>query len=151
MNKCKASKVREDDLMCFSYWGRVKDSRARELPTGHTVDVANVDDGQEFTVHGTALIERSASADQFNDEVLVTQTELAEKLVSSWNTPFTVVFTKKDGSVRTLRGRLINHEHLMGRSRVEDLDIATGSRFRLVDHRNLISLVVGNVKYVLKA
>jgi hypothetical protein len=55
-------------------------------------------------------------------------TRIAEILITSPNRPLTVCFTKKDGTERVLRGRWIAQEALMGRSFVEDLDIAKDAK-----------------------
>ena len=59
------------------------------------------------------------------------------------------------GELRVLRGRLIGAEPTLGRSNVIDLDIpkvegAYDTRRRLVDHRTIVSLVIGNVQYKVK-
>ena len=75
---------------------------------------------------------------------------MAELLINARNIPFTVCFEKQNGEERVLRGRLISHEALLGRSSVEDLDLPAGDRTRLVDHRTLKFLILNGVKYVLK-
>ena len=50
-----------------------------------------------------------------------------------------------------MRGRLITPEPLLGRSMVEDLDLAvTEHRQRLVDHRTIKFLIIEGVKYIVK-
>lgn len=139
-------KVRRGNLMALVYWVQVEHS----YNDGHDLDVRDLNDGKAFSVHGRELVEKSFSADVFESEEKVTKTELAEKLVNARNVPFTVEFEKADGSIRLLRGKLINAEPLMGRSHVYDLDVREGSPLRLVDHRTIQSLIVENVRYVLK-
>lgn len=154
--KLNASQVKAGDLMAFIYWAKVKKINPTMRVGGISIDAINVDDEQEFSVHGSSLIERSASADQFSKEVFVTKTELAEKLVSSHNVPLTVCFTKaKDGVDRVLRGRLIKPEPLLGRSMVEDLDLPSQGngprgRLRLVDHRTLKWMIVNGIRFNIK-
>lgn len=138
--------VREGDLMAFTYYGKIDDAMGEHLR------VTDLMDGKAFYVNGTDLIEASYSADRYEEEVKVTKTEMATILMKSYHIPFTVVFEKQNGEERTLRGILIEPEPVMGRSKVEDLDIIGGkqNRFRLVDHRSLISLIVGGKKYVIK-
>lgn len=112
--------------------------------------VTDLHNGVEFQIIGDDLQKDCMSADKFTDVVKVTKTELAQKLVESYGRPFTVTFEKADKSNRTLRGRLLSSESLLGRSTVEDLDQPDGKRVRLVDHRTLHSLIVDNVKYSLK-
>ncbi len=107
-------------------------------------------------VEGRELIGQCLSADYFAEEIKTTMTDVAEKLVTSHNRPLTVCFTKQpgkgqeEGEERVLRGRLLSHEALLGRSHVEDMDKPEGDRVRLVDHRTIRWLVVDGVKYVVK-
>lgn len=142
----KPEDVKRGDLMSFTYYGKI------EMVTGAQLQVFDLMNGQTFFVNGADLIESAYSADRFTEESKVTKTEMATILMKSYHIPFTVTFVKQGGEERTLRGLLIEPEPVMGRSKVEDLDI-TGSkqsRFRLVDHRSLISLIVGGKKYILK-
>lgn len=142
----KFTDVKEGDLMAVVHFVKVdKVSRVMD-----TVEVTDVDTGQEFSVRGIALVERMHSADSPSEECQITKTEMAEILSRSFNTPFTVFYEKQDGSERKLRGRLIKTEPLMGRVQVEDLDITSGNKFRLVDNRTLKELITGGVRYVLK-
>lgn len=138
------SAIKPGDLMAFVYYCKVKKAE------GERLEVRNLDAEMDFEVKGAELIEKGSSADQFSETVQVTKTKAAELLVSSHNRPLTVCFEKTDGSKRTLRGRLITPEPLLGRSMVEDLDISDGHRLRLVDHRTIKWLVVDGVKYVVK-
>lgn len=142
------NKVKPGHLMAFVYYVNVKDMRIQGGDM-HLL-VQDKDSGLEFEVHGASLVKRSFSADQYLKEEKVTRTELAETLIKSHNVPLTVVFDKADGSERTLRGRLLRAEPILGRSYVEDLDIMDENRTRLVDHRTLKSLIVNGVKYSLK-
>lgn len=140
-------KVKRNDLMAFVYWGTI-DSASR---LGDRVSVSDVDRGEGFSVNGSPLVESAFSADRYDEVQKVTKTRAAELLVNAYNRPFTVVFEKKEGEERTLRGRLIQPEPLLGRSMVEDLDIkADKHRLRQVDHRTIKSLIVDNVMYVVK-
>lgn len=142
----KPSNVKVGDLMAFVYWGEVTSA----TKGGEKLKIKSVDTNNEFFVDGRDLIETAFSADRYNNTQSVTKTEAAEILVSSYNRPFTVAFTKADGSTRTLRGRLIKPEPLLGRSMVQDLDISDGESLRQVDHRTISSIVVDNVKYEVK-
>ena len=136
--------VKNGDLMCFLYWGQV--DRCFSSATETCVSVTGID-GNKFDVRGNSLIRTAQSADQYHKVVRVTKTELAEVLISSHNKPFTVVFVKANGEERKMRGRLVRPEPLMGRSYVEDMDV---KGLRQVDHRNIKSLIVDGIKYVLK-
>jgi hypothetical protein len=142
-----ADRVKVGDLMVFPYWGRVKEVQRQ----GEKVIVDSVDPGLgEFYIEGRRMIEGGGSADMVHEEEKVSRTRAAELLISSYNRPFTVCFTKQSGEPRTLRGRLVAAEPLLGRSHVEDLDLAEGDRIRLVDHRTLKWLIVDGVKYLVK-
>lgn len=117
---------------------------------GDVLSVTDLHSGTNFQIIGKELQESCMSADKSGEVQKVSKTELAEKLVESYGRPFTVVFEKADGEVRTLRGRLLSSESILGRSTVEDLDQPDGKRIRLVDHRTLSSLVIDNIKFVLK-
>lgn len=140
--------LKKDDLLCFHEWVKVEGLIKRD---GTQVKVRNLDSGQEYQILGKELVEVALSGDQFTKTEKVSQTRAAEILLASKNMPFTVRFEKQDGTERTLRGRLVSAEPLLGRSRVEDLDLPQGKdRMRLVDHRTLISITVGGVCYEVK-
>lgn len=143
-HQIKSEQVKVNDVMAFVYYTKVIDSTLKGLL------VRNVDSDVEFRVEGKELIERSFSADQYHETIKVSKTRAAEILVSSYNVPLTVCFEKQDGEERVLRGRLVRPEPLLGRSMVEDLDIADSHRQRLVDHRTIRYLIVEGVKYEVK-
>jgi hypothetical protein len=154
-NKTEPAKVQAGHLMAIIYYVTVENTAYN----GERLTVKDVvGDTGKIDINGKSLIETALSADQFQETVKVNRTQLAQLLIESHNRPFTVVFDKqesKDGKdkERKLRGRLISHEALLGRSLVEDLDIDAKDpkgRTRLVDHRTLKSLIVDGVKYELK-
>lgn len=142
--------VKPNDLMALVYFVKVDAVGTSPRKGNPAIDVTDVETNMEFTVEGKDVIEKMYSADRFLEEKKVTQTEIAEQLISSHNVPFTVVFEKASGEERTLRGKLLEPEPLMGRSKVEDLDVTSGIRMRLVDHRTIKSLIVNGTKYSLK-
>ena len=144
------AKVVPDDLMAIVSFVRVIDVQQEFFSKDWEVVLVDVDNSEKYTVKGKQLVEVMYSADQYAETRQVTKTEMAEILSTSYNTPFTVVFEKASGEERTLRGRLVSSEVLMGRVWVEDLDLPnTESRLRQVDNRTIKSLVVKNIKYVL--
>ena len=140
-------KIKVGDIVSLQYYTRVKSV----ANNGLTLLVNDLDDGKmsEIQVVGEHLIARSFSADQYHEEYRITKTQAAELLVGSVNRPFTVSFTKSDGTERVLRGRLIKPEPLLGRSMVEDLETA-GERIRQVDHRTINWIVIEGTKYIVK-
>jgi hypothetical protein len=121
----------------------------------HTIHLEDLDGGHPFSATGDDLIKRTNSADQVHETQTITATEAEALLLTLYNVPFTVRFLKqadpKTGvrEERTLRGRLIGPAPF-GRTQVEDLDQPLKSRFRLVDNREILDLVVHGVKYVIK-
>lgn len=143
-NRTQAAKVKADDIMAFTYYGKVKNINSDRI------EVYDLDNKYPFFVSGKDLIESATSADQFAEEEKISKTKMAEILIHCHNRPFTVCFDKTDGTERTLRGRLVAPEPLLGRSTVEDLDVTDGNKLRLVDHRTLKWLIVDGVKFVAK-
>ena len=147
MKKLDHTKVKTGDLMCLTYFVKVKDVQGG----GQFLTVQDLDDNnKEINVDGKDLIQKSYSADWHDEETKETRTRIAEILTHSHNRPFTVCFDKADGDERVLRGRLIKPEPLLGRSLVEDLDVAGDHRERLVDHRTIKYLIVDGVKHSVK-
>jgi len=131
------------DLMLFGYWAQV-------IEPGQTKTlVQDVNTKEKFEIKGRPLIDAAFSADAYSVTEQVTRTKIAEKLVNSPNRPLTVKFKKQDGTERTIRGRFLSSEHILGRSYIEDMDLDK-ERTRLVDHRTISELIVDNVKYVAK-
>lgn len=111
----------------------------------------DLDNDQVYELSGLNVLARVNSADVFGKIEQVNKTYMAEKLLDAGDKVFTVVFVKQDGNIRTLRGRLVQAEPLMGRAMVEDLDLnAAVSNIRQVDLRTLKELTISNVKYVVK-
>ncbi len=143
------SKIRPGHLMAFVYYTDVKGVLVQGGETH--LELVDKDTGLNFGVHGTDLVTRGFSADQYSSEEFVTKTFLAETLIKCFNVPLKVEFVKADGTVRVLRGRLVKIEPIMGRSYAEDLDIPPNeNRLRQIDHRTLKSLTVNGTKYTLK-
>jgi hypothetical protein len=142
-----ASEVTAGNIVAITSYARVVGGMYDRIA------VTDLDTGVDYDIQGSALIKRLASADHYTEEKKVSRTEMAETLVASRNTPFTVRFVKKDGEDRRLRGRLIKPEAILGRSMVEDFDKEGGVRDRIsqVDHRTIYELIVDGVKYTLKS
>lgn len=105
--------------------------------------------GREFTIKGPKFIEDTMhSSEQYTKEEKTTQTKAAEILTTAGDTVFKADFVKKDGSPRTMVARLLENENLMGRSNVIDLEKGSMGQ---IDHRTLKSLIIKNVKYLVKA
>jgi hypothetical protein len=150
LNNVIPSKVKANDLMAFVNYVKVK----QVLAGGEELIVTDLDHNKkDIKISGKDLVANSLSADQYDATEKVTKTEAAEILITLHNRPFTVSFEKADGSERLLRGRLVKHEALLGRSMVEDLDEPADTpkgRVRQVDHRTLKFIICEGVKYLVK-
>lgn len=135
------------ELANLTYWVKVVSVESPEK-----LLVEDLNSGNKFFVQGKELVESMASADNFVKTEKLTKTAMAEKLISLYGRPFTVNFDEQSGKNRTLRGRLLNPEPLLGRSYVEDLDIPLGQhRLRQVDHRTINWLICEGTKFVVKS
>jgi len=121
------------------------DSRSKNL-----INAVNIYTGDSFSISGENLVNKTVSSDLFHKVEKVTRTRMVELLLGAGDKPFTVVFDKKEGEERKLRGKLIMPEPLMGRSMAEDFDIKEGNKLRQIDHRTLKSLILNGVFYELK-
>lgn len=138
-------KARPGDIMLVPYWVTVE----RVQFGGDKVTCRHLDNKEVFDINGSALVAKCLSAGVYDSEKAISRTEMIELLETCYNKPFTVVFEKIDGEIRTLRGRYIGPEPKMGRSYVHDFDAEDG-RPRQVDHRTMSSLIVDNVCYTIK-
>lgn len=155
-NPTDPSKVAPGHILAIIHYVKVAEIR----PDASLMSVAPLVTGGKpspnIIVEGRELIGQCLSADYFAEEIKTTMTDVAQKLVESHNRPLTVCFTKQpgkgqeEGEDRVLRGRLLSHEALLGRSYVEDMERPENDRVRLVDHRTIRWLVVDGVKYVVK-
>jgi hypothetical protein len=137
------AKVEVGHIVCVYSYGRVTEIIDEDL----TVDDLVL--GGTFTIEGNDMIAAVASADQYAETVRISKTEMAKILTTTHGKPFTVNFVKKDGQERILRGYFRSHEEMFGRSLCVDLELPKDDNLRLVDHRSLVSLIVGGVRYML--
>ena len=143
--KLNVDSLVKDETLSFTNFYKVLDVQGKE------VALKDLDTGSTFKVVGEDLISTGNSASYVEETVQLNKSEIAHILSTSYNKPFTVKFTKADGTDRVLTGRLVHPEPLMGRSMVEDLDVeASKNRVRLVDHRTIQYLIVGGRKYETK-
>ena len=139
-------------LMQFTYWAVVDSARRGSL---NVTDVDREDGG--FSVTGETLIESSKSANQYDQEVKLSASDLSRKVLEADRIPFTVCFDTKDKSKRVLTGRLRDGDGFRGYANVDELvDGETDgvkdpkNRIRRVDLRELHWLIVDGVKYISK-
>ena len=114
------------------------------------MECMDLEDKSHYSVRGSELIGKFVSADTWKTEVQVPRTQIAQALIGAGALPFTVCFLKSKGVERILRGRLLEHEDLLGRSMVYDFDVESGAPMRMVDHRTLLWLILNGVRYTLK-
>jgi hypothetical protein len=139
------AKVAKGDIVCIYSYTKVKETTG----DGESLLVEDLILGGEFSIDGKDMVAAVASADYYAETVRVSKTQMAKILTSTWGKPFSVAFVKKDGQERVLRGYLLSHEEMFGRSMCVDLDLAKDDNIRLVDHRSLVYLIVGGVKFAL--
>jgi len=134
------------DLVAVTFWTKVD-----RVESSDKLLVEDLDSGNKFHIQGKDLIDKTLSADEFSKTEKVTKMEAATKLISLHNIPVTVNFDKANGRNRTLRGRLLSSEPLLGRSYFDDLDIKLGEhRIRLVDHREIRYFIASGTKFIVK-
>lgn len=141
--------IKKGDMLSLTRFF-VVESVSSDHTSLHARDVYS---GQQFDVIGVDLIDDMSHADNYLEERQATKTELAELLTAARNVPFTVNFNKVDGTQRTLRGRLLSSQGLLGYSLVEDLDKPDGDKrdnLRQVNHRAINWLICDGFKYSLK-
>ncbi|RJQ27137.1 hypothetical protein C4577_02115 [Candidatus Parcubacteria bacterium] len=145
-NPVDPSKIKKNDLMYFVYAGFVEQIER----SGTLLGVKWVDKPEGFRVDGKELVVNAYSADQYTEEKKVNQTECIDRLMVSFNRPFTVCWDTKDTENRELRGKLISSDPKRGYSMVEDMDVdgPAYKRIRQVDHRTLHWLIVDGTKFV---
>jgi len=144
MKRCRFDQIKDGEYLSMISYVKVQKVEADKIK------VTNIKQKNEFYVQGRALVEEEFSSASQHDpaaEKKMTATELAERFIHCGDSVFTVVFTKADGTERTLIGHFLHSEPLLGRSYVLDLEV---NERRLVDHRTIRSLVTQNVRYVLK-
>jgi hypothetical protein len=138
------TQVKAQDILALTYWVKVV-----RVEKSDKLLVEDLNNNNKFYVQGKELIDTVGSADNYQTTKKVGKMEGAEMLTQLYGKPVTVNYDKADGSNRTLRGKLLSSESLLGRSYFEDLDLPAGEhRTRLVDHRTLHYFIVDGVKYV---
>ena len=102
INRINPDTIKPGDLMAIVHYVKVKDTN---LPS-FEINCEDIDlDGHFMKIQGKQILENAFSADQYVEEIKVSKTQAADFLVHSINRPFTVNFTKSDGTDRTLRDR----------------------------------------------
>jgi hypothetical protein len=120
-----------------------------KIESDGSLQVSDLDRNMKFKVKGDEILGSMKSASYYTKTEKISKTELAKKLTESFNVPFSVNFDKADGTTRTLVGRLIAPEPLLGRSKVFDFE-DTKAVFKQVDHRSLHWMIVDGVNYEVK-
>lgn len=141
------SKVKVGERLSFTYYTEVLEKNGDSLKVKDS-------NGQTFTIKdpkGT-LFNSIDSAAQFSTEKKVSRTDAVNALLSARDSVFTVNYDKADGTNRTLVGRLLDNENLLGRSNVIDLELPSSekNKMRQVDHRTIHWLILRGVKYTVK-
>lgn len=133
------------EIVAFTKYAKVLED------DGDTILAMDLDSEKKFKIKGNSIRSSFKSSDSFTNSYNMSRTDIVQKLINAGDTPFTVVFVKKDGKTRTLRGRLCKgSETIDGRSQVEDLDKKQSDRIRQVDHRTIKSLIIDGARYIAK-
>jgi len=141
------ARIQAGDIMTFTYRARV--TRGAQPGTNVSqISLVNVDTNAPFDIRGADLIAAGLSADYFATEVSASLTKVAEIFIASKKVPFTVVFTKQNGELRTLRGWMLRANSALGQSLVQDLDLPPDDNQRTVEHKQIKFLIVEGTKYV---
>ena len=153
------SKIKTGDIMAFTNYVKVQ-SVGHDKYGRDELIVESLDNGaKSISIAGSELIEGGTSADQYQEEVLLSRTAVIRILLAQFHRPITVAWVKKDGSDRVLRGRLVDVEDAnTGYSSAEDLDLPSTpttpggrpARLRQIDHRTLKYVIANGVKYTVK-
>lgn len=112
---------------------------------GHIL-VRDLQSGSYFEINGQELVDKLFNATAVSQQKTVRKTEAEELLLNAGHQPFTVCFSKADGSERVLRGYRTGDAHF-GRSLVWDFDV---NEMRQVDHRTLKWIILNQTKYIVK-
>lgn len=93
------------------------------------------------------LIDLSSS---FNEEIRISLSNVIRLLEESYPFPFTVEFTKQDGSSRTLHGIFSELDSKLGRTLAIDLEKTVdvdAPALRQIDNRTIKTLITKGIKY----
>lgn len=141
------NKTQKGDMISFTNFAKI----VSVDKNGNSITVEDTN-GDVFDIQGKDLIQKADSAGQFAKQEKVNKKEMAETLLNARDSVFTVHFEKADGNMRTLVGRLLESENLMGRSNVIDLELPSHekNKMRQVDHRTIEWMILRGIKYTTK-
>ena len=140
------NKVQQGEMISFTQYVTVES--VNKIDNSMIVTTRN---GKRLVYNGNEGLEDCSSAIQFNETKKLGKNALAEILELAKDKVFTVNYKKLDGSLRTLTGRYLYKEPNLGRTAVVDLNIPStdpSKGIRQVDNREIISIILDNVKYV---
>ena len=143
--KCKSNELRVGDKLSTTVYytvTEVQNGRVKVIDeTGSTLTISN------------AIIEReSFTAEQFDEEVKVSRTELVKALQNAGDTIFKAVFKKKNGERRRTHrpsGSRVRR-HMLWPHRGARVPSGTKPQKRQIDHRTLEEVTIRNKKMKLK-
>lgn len=135
-------KLEKDEYLSIVQYYRYLRPHTDRMGAG--ILAVNIETGQETFLSNTVVEACLNSSSHYVHEEKVTRSELARRLMHAHDAVFTVTFTKKNGSERTMVAHLIDVEDFMGRSRVYDLE---QKGIRQIDHRTISSLIWKGTRY----
>lgn len=138
--------IKVGDVLCMSFDFRVIGVDVSGNKT--EVIVESVKDKTRFRLCGDDTFAEARSADFFTTTIHSSKTGICDILSNcSVNDVFTVNWTKANGSLRTIRAKLIDINHL-GYIRVRSLD--NNNEMRIIDTRTIHWIIINGKKYVVK-
>jgi hypothetical protein len=140
--------VQENDVVMFVF--RVKVKSKGNIGDNLLLDVVELSTGRPFEIRGNDLVAGGTSADFYSEIVDVGLTKLVEIFAATRGTVYTVVFEKKNGEDRLLRGWTLSTNPSLGQSTVVDADKPKEDCVRTVPHDKIKSLILEGIKYVVK-
>lgn len=139
-----------NQFISFPVYGKITDIEE------HDYVVQSFTYNNELIIISKNIINKSANfSNEYKNTIKCNKHELANKLVFSNASVFTVEFEKQDKTIRKLIGYLNNTDSLLGYSTVIDLELLLSTNDinkvnRIIYHNKLISIIINNTKYQLK-
>ena len=132
--------VFKNDIIGITQYYRVIDRNSKTIKLENTRDKTI----SSVSTEDIDISHNVASVSNFHEVIKVSKSGLLDLMTNAGPLPFSVEFTKQDGTKRTLRGTFLGLEPHFGRSIVNDLDIG---ETRQVDNRTIESLIINKIKY----
>ena len=148
----KMSHCTNDDLKPGKILSRLSYYVVKEQKNSSSVIIQNLKN-EEWSI-GNDIVKNECFGTSYTEEREVSLTNMVDIMRNAGDKVFLVTFVKKDGTSREMTAVLKGSSDTnFGRSLVRELIVTNGNlkeQERQVDHRTLASLILENVKYVIK-